>query len=325
MGRGRAAIRRLAAGLAGVVLSGAFLSGCITVSINESSVFAPTPFDLADAERTGERIRDEHAFGDPQIWAQTWDRKAAEGWLPTERPAFTLTRVEHGRMPSGLAWSLLTREGADRPLILRCGGNASTRQQTGFVYAAAALSHGDVILFDYPGSGETGGAASAASFEAAADAVVQLVRRLRGSERTLVLWGHSLGGPVCGELAMRLDGDVDGVILETTARNAREVAKAWSPPVLGLLLRIEVEDSLAAYDVTDALASLDVPALVIGAGKDATLPVPLARSLAKSLERAGVDTTYVEFPKAEHVTVAAQPGLHAALNGFFGALTAAGD
>jgi len=303
--------------LVGAAFAGFLLSGCVTIRIDESSVFAPTPFEAEEAARTGEHIRDERAFGDARIWAKTWDHKASEGWLPKQRPDFVETRVEHGRTPTGLAWSLLTREGADRPLILRCGGNASTRQLAGFVYAVSALPYGDVILFDYPGSGETGGEASAASFEAAAQSVETLVRRLHGADQELVLWGHSLGGPVCGELASRLAGEIDGVILETTARDAREVAKAWSPPVLGMLLRIEVEESLAAYDVADALAPLGVPALVIGAGDDTTLPVPLARSLAKALETAGVDTTYVEFPKAEHVTVAAQPGLDAVLAAFF--------
>jgi pimeloyl-ACP methyl ester carboxylesterase len=303
-----------------VALAALSLSGCATFSIGEADVFAPTAFDADEAGRTGEKIRDEHAFSDAAVWNTTWERKASEGWLTSPPPAFIPTTVTHGRTAGGLAWSRLTREGADRPLILRCGGNASTRQLSGFVYSVAALPYGDVILFDYPGSGETGGVASATSFLAAADAAVGLVKESRAPGQKLVLWGHSLGGPVCAELATRFPGDLDGVVLETTARNAREVAKEWSPPVLDLFLRIEVQESLAAYDVVDALAPLGVPVLVLGAKRDTTLPVKLARSLAKALKEAGVNAEYVEFPEAEHVTMAAQPGLKPVLDAYFGGL-----
>jgi pimeloyl-ACP methyl ester carboxylesterase len=297
------------------VLAVAALGACTNVKVDESTVFAPEPFDAQLAQSTGEKIEGEKAYASEGGWKSVWAARIADGRLTAPAPAYVTTKVEHGKLASGLAWSMISREGAGRPLIVRCGGNASTRQHTGFTYSVTAIGHGDVFLFDYPGSGETGGDVTTPKFLAMIDSVEAEVRA-RAAGRTLILWGHSLGGFVCADLARRLP-ETDGVILETTARNAGEVAKAWTPWYAGPFVHITIAPGLEAYDTANSLKAFKGPVLVLGATKDKTLPVQLARSLDKALKAQGSDVEYVEFPEGGHSSLPGQAGYAKAIDGLF--------
>ncbi len=184
-----------------------------------------------------------------------------------------------------------------------------------FVYGVTALPHGDVLEFDYPGSGETGGAASPEAFEAMRDGLLTLVRE-KAAGRDLVLWGHSLGGFVCSQLAERMP-ETDGVIIETSARNAKEVSKAWTPWFAGPFVKITIAEGIAAYDNAISLKGFKGPVLVLGALHDQTLPVQLARSLGKALTEEGVDAVYLEFKEGGHSSLPGQTGFAPAIDAFF--------
>jgi pimeloyl-ACP methyl ester carboxylesterase len=293
------------------------LAGCTKVVVDESTVFAPVAFDVAKAA-DGEVILGDRGYVSADAWGAAWNAKVGSGALLGAAPPFVATVVEHGRLEGkagGLAWSKLSRPGEGRRLIVRCGGNASTRQKNGFIYSVTALDYGDVLLFDYPGSGETGGEVSTERFEAMQEDLVAFVRETAAG-RQLVLWGHSLGGFVCSSLAQHLP-ETAGVILETTARNAAEVAKAWTPWYAGPFVQIEIAPGLAAYDNADSLKGFKGPVLVLGATLDKTLPVQLARSMNKALEEAGVDVAYIEFKDGAHSNLAGQPGFSDAIADFF--------
>ncbi len=300
-----------------------FASGCVEVVVDETTVFAPVAFDAALAEQAKELVSGEGGFGAADRWSAAWSTRVAQGLLAAPAPEFVSSTIEHGRLEgqTGLAWSMIRREGANRPLVVRCGGNASTRQKTGFVYTVTAIDHADVLLFDYPGSGETGGPVTTARFEQMRNELVSLVRE-KASGRQLILWGHSLGGFVCSSLAELLP-ETDGVILETTARNAAEVARAWTPWYAGPFVRVKIEEGLKAYDNANSLKGFKGPVLVLGATQDRTLPVQLARSMHRSLEALGVDVAYVEFKDGGHSNLPGQPGFSDAISSFFARLTPA--
>jgi len=293
-------------------------AGCVQMTIDESGVFVPVAFDAAMAAESGEPIMGGAAFASEAAWKAAWKERTASGRLTGEAPAFVATRQEHGRLktPEGeIAWTLLSRAGEARPLIVRCGGNASTRQQSGFAYGVTALPHGDVFLFDYPGSGETGGEATPARFAGMGDSLTAFVTE-KAAGRKLVLWGHSLGGFVCSDLGRRLPQS-DAVILEASARNANEVAKAWTPWFAGPFVKINVAESLAGYDNALALKDFRGPVLVLGAGRDKTLPVRLSRDVADALKAQGANVTYVEFPGGGHSNFGAQPEFAGVIAAFF--------
>jgi pimeloyl-ACP methyl ester carboxylesterase len=178
-----------------------------------------------------------------------------------------------------------------------------------------------VLLFDYPGSGETGGEVTTARFEQMRSELVSFVRE-KATGRQLILWGHSLGGFVCSSLAELLP-ETDGVILETTARNAAEVAKAWTPWYAGPFVHIRIKEGLKAYDNANSLRTFKGPVLVLGATQDKTLPVQLARSMNRALEELGVDVEYVEFKNGGHSNLPGQPGFADAISAFFDRLAPA--
>lgn len=299
------------------------LGGCATFEIDEGDVFAPQPFD-ASKQVNGAEILGEDAFTKAINWRYAVEGNGEHAVFSGQKETFVATGVTHGRLSAGqpgsggdqIAWTMLTRGGDQRPLIVRCLGNAGTRQRNGLVYGMTALPYGDVLMFDYPGSGQSGGEASTAQFEAMLQSVLAFARE-KATGRKLVFWGHSLGGFVCGEMAKRAPETV-GVVFETTARNAREVANEWTPWYVDPFVKVKVAPSLAGFDNADAMKGFRGPVLVLGAKKDRTLKVPLARSLAKALKDQGTDVTYVEFPAGTHNTSGAQPGFGEAVGGFFG-------
>jgi pimeloyl-ACP methyl ester carboxylesterase len=204
---------------------------------------------------------------------------------------------------------------ANRPLIVMCGGNAMDRYSAGVSYAQKGLPWGDVMLFDYPGYGDSTGRPTALSLEAAVTAVVGTARTVANGRR-IIYWGHSLGGFVCGKLASKTP-ETAALIYETTARNAKEVVRQWTPSWMRSIVFPKISPSLADYDNARAVGQGRFPVLVLGAALDGTLPVPLARSLAKALEEQGTIVTYHEFPQALHWNVPTQPEFRGVASAFF--------
>lgn len=236
-------------------------------------------------------------------------------FLPVEREARAeltirgetgVVPLRHLRVPLGGEQIAITFVGQDEgPLIVSCFGNASDRIDRGIDYAAKILPHGQALLWDYPGYGDSSGVASVAAVERVADAFVPWVEAQAGG-RPVILWGHSLGGFVCSDLASRATS-VRAVILETTAPSVASVARAWTPR--GLPLRVRFDEALLRYDIADALSRVDAPILIIGAGQDRVLPVELSRELSGLLP----DATYLELPQANHVSAGYDPKAQAAV------------
>ncbi len=256
------------------LLAGLAVGAC-SITIQESTVFQPPEVAAKAAVEESMRID-----GEDQILGE-----------------IRHVLVENGQGRLAVTHIFVPGRPAGAPLILACMGNAADRIRAGAAYANKLLPYGDVMLFDYPGYGDSDGAAVIAQLlEARAPLIAEAERVAQG--RPILLWGHSLGGFVCAQMA-KSSPLVSGVVLETTAVNAVEVAQAWKPWYLPFLT-LKVHENLSGFDTAEALAGGDWPVLVIGAGKDDTLPVRLHRSLAKALREKGLAVTYLEYPTAEH-------------------------
>jgi pimeloyl-ACP methyl ester carboxylesterase len=277
------------------VLACVVLGGC-AYGIDEHYFFIPKPaaqraadpseMRIIDQERiTGPFASDQYLDGRPPILAGrlpatlTHDLKSFGGG----RTAITLAKAANGP--------------ANEPLIVFCGGNAWDRINRGAAYLDKLLPWGEVLLFDYPGYGDSTGLPYASSFDAVFKDMAPWLDGL-GRDRPLVLWGHSIGGLVCSRLASQ-SREVDALVLETTAKSPDRIAKdkTWAIPVVDVQVRGDWKD----FDAPKMLAGFSGPILVVGAGKDRTLPAPLARELAATLEGEGLKVTYREYAKAGHL------------------------
>lgn len=259
------------------ILGAAGLTGCLSVQVPEDNFFYP------ETRLEAERI----TLEDSAPWPGAVERLT----IPTDggpvAAAFIPGQTEGG------------------PLILYCGGNLF-RMRSHLAYAAEKLApFGGAILFDYPGYGDTPGEADMASFRRVGTAVADYARaRADADGRRLITWGHSLGGPVCAEIAAH--SRADAVVLETTTPTARaavnQMVGLWRP-----LVRVQLAEPLETIDIPGALSGYGGRVVVLEAGRDDTLPAALSRTLARDLERNGVAVQRLVFPQAGHLDIAEQP------------------
>lgn len=318
------------------------IAGCVSIKVDETSAFAPPKREFGPATtqseldtRMAERLqRGSNPGGLALDITSDGAKRISFGpkWGPSIIDRAQLAPVFYsnrfigegaGRIASTFYSRAIGQEIASaplRPLVVHCAGNAGDRYNSGLNYATKVLPWADVLVFDYPGYGDTPGPASAATFEAASKTIVEHVTAI-SSNRKLVFWGHSLGGFVCARLAASVPS-ADGLILETTAPNAAAVAKAWTPSYARLVVRTSVAPSLASYDVVADSARLSGPVLVFGATKDSTLPVTLARQISDDLKLRKANVTYQEYPNANHWNVRDQAGFAETVTRFFSAVKA---
>jgi pimeloyl-ACP methyl ester carboxylesterase len=313
------------------------LTGCISVKVDERTAFQPEKRKVTPATSIAElnaRMADRFKGGvdegrwrlDPEpsggmrvTFLEEFVRKYPRQIL---HPPTVITNGFIGEGAGRVAWTYFRfpntgalQPATQRPLVVHCAGNAGDRYNSGPDYAAKALHWADVLVFDYPGYGDTPGPTSAAAFEGMSKGVSDYVTSI-SNDRKLVFWGHSLGGFVCSQLAAQTPTS-NGLILETTAPNAAAVARAWTPNYARLFVSTEVAPSLASYDVVEASSRVKGPILVLGATKDEVLPVSLARQVGDGLKSRGVNVTYQEFPLANHTSVPSQPLFSQTLDAFF--------
>jgi pimeloyl-ACP methyl ester carboxylesterase len=320
-----------------VVAATMIVAGCMSMTIDEGTAFAPPkpPYanpakDAAEMQtRWLEQAESAMAKGDIVIAADP-----AGGTIVRYSPAAKAARPspdfhrQDGFWIAGaqkIAWShyraLDAAPGA--PLIVHCAGNAGDRYNSSEGYARKGLQFGALIAFDYPGYGDSSGKPRSETLEAIAP-VVRAEALAAAKGRPLVFWGHSLGGFICARLAAQTP-EAAGLVLETTARDAASVAKAWTPWYASSIVRVSVAPSLAGYDVAADAVKFGGPVLVIGAAKDKVLPVHLARALHATIAAQSKTATYLELPQARHSDVSAQPDLKVRAAPFFAELSKAGQ
>jgi pimeloyl-ACP methyl ester carboxylesterase len=161
------------------------------------------------------------------------------------------------------------------PTILFCHG-ASANIETSWARAIVWYELGfDVVLFDYRGFGASSGSSfSEDSLYRDAELALAYTLDVRGvSIDDLVMYGHSLGGPVAAELALRKRPAA--LVLESTFTSLREQIRSNTD--------LETPDSFFTdfeLDTAQKLARTgDVPKLVLHGQRDATWPVWNAHEL----------------------------------------------
>ncbi|HEX5005669.1 MAG TPA: alpha/beta hydrolase, partial [Hyphomonadaceae bacterium] len=266
--------------------------------VDESYFFKPVPVAQKATDPSQMRLADEERIADPaklnraliDVFPNLAERlpaKVTHQFVEIAGQRIALTRVK------------AANGGETEPLLVFCAGQSGGRTTRGALYAAKLLTWGEAIVFDYPGYGDSTGEPTLeamTAFEKAFPAWLDA----QAKNRPLILWGHSMGGLICPQIAAG-SREVDALVLETTAPNAADLAetrKPWFAPVT-----LKLKEGLV-YDTPAALAGFKGPVLVLGAGKDTVIPVRLARSLYEQLKANGVDVTYLEYSNTHHQNTA---------------------
>ena len=159
----------------------------------------------------------------------------------------------------------------DRPVILYLhgnGGNLADRANRLRQFAAAGLS---VLMPEYPGYGGNPGAPSETSLRATAVAALQFLRTHSVQDRSVVVYGESLGTGVASWVAA--GRPFRGVVLESPFTSVIALAREqyWFLPVKWL-----VRDP---FDTLGRIGRIEAPLLVAFGERDQIVPPWMGRAV----------------------------------------------
>lgn len=189
-----------------------------------------------------------------------------------------------------------------RPLIVFCGGNSFTENTDGANIVTALIPFGDVVLFDYPGLGESTGKGTKNEYFTALDTMAVRVTALAAQRSgKLVFWGHSLGTGFCAALAAKvktpsitvLAGAFDTV--EDVANNIKNRA-IW----YGALLNPKAGPEVLDFEISARLEGYTGPILLLASDADDVIPIAVSRKLAKRLQQAGHEVHLITLENTGH-------------------------
>jgi pimeloyl-ACP methyl ester carboxylesterase len=212
-------------------------------------------------------------------------------------------------------------------VVLFCGGDAFHRSIEGGEMLEALALGADVILFDYPGYGESTGSPGATAVLDTALAVYDYAAALEESAgKKRVVYGFALGGLVAAQVVRHRR--VDGLVLEATAPNAERWARSQLPWIVRPFVVPRAEPDLASMDSVAALtefpAQFQGPVLLLASKTDVQTPASLSSQMERELRAAGVRAQLLQFPHARHGEIAHAPEFAPVLRRFLDRLQAGG-
>lgn len=213
----------------------------------------------------------------------------------------------HLRTPDGLVlggWLVKAETAGRAPALIYFSGNGEMAED--FPINVAKLRTWSLLLVNYRGYGANPGKPTEQALFA--DALLlydTLLQRRDVDPDRIVAMGRSLGSGVAVDLA--LHRKLRAVVLATPYDSMRSVAQAKFPYLPVSLLLKHPFDSLSKAPV------INVPALLLVAGRDTLIPPPHAERLAAAW--GGPKRVHV-FPDADHDTIYGESQLWVVLRGF---------
>jgi hypothetical protein len=207
--------------------------------------------------------------------------------------AVTSSRLDQGALHAVVPTATLTEQSlsADSDIVLRgmvmrrpdavasvlyFGGNAFHLDQSAKTLASDLSACAvNIVLFDYRGYGRSSGVPTVANMREDALKLFDFANAQFPGQ--VFVHGHSLGSFVAAHVAQQRP--VRGLVLEATANNALDWAKANVPWYVRPFVDIEVSESLQAIDNTKALALFGQPSLVLAGSRDRVTPEQLGRKV----------------------------------------------
>lgn len=219
--------------------------GCTTYRLGEKDFFQPD-----------HRIAD--ALHSP---AQTVDRS----YLNINGKKIHVTRIS---------------ETGNKTTLLYCGGNKFRVSVFGGDIVEALPEKVNLVLFDYPGYGESSGAANFVNFKEAALTVYD--RFVAKTTPETAVYGTSLGGFVAAYVTGARNPDK--LILDATAPSTRRWADSFIPWYADLFVNIDLAPNIADLSSVAYLSEYRGPVLMLVGSKDTQTPPSLMKHMENALQ-----------------------------------------
>ncbi|MDA8015872.1 MAG: alpha/beta hydrolase [Thermoanaerobaculia bacterium] len=180
-------------------------------------------------------------------------------------------------------------DGADMTLVY-CHGNRGSIAERVEVFASLLRLKVNVFAFDYRGYGKSEGSPSEQGVFADARAAVDYAAARRDSGlRSVLLFGHSLGGAIAIDAA--LHRPVGGLVVQSSFTQLADMARHRHPDLpMHWICRNE-------FRSIEKVPRLQMPKLFIHGGSDRTVPHEHGRAL---FEAAAKPKDFLSIAKADH-------------------------
>ncbi len=220
--------------------------------------------------------------------------------------AGTTVTAEDLAAPFGRLHLVRVESDPKKPLIVFCGGRSFREESSGADIAMPLSAFGDMVLYDYPGFGSSGGSGTRAEFAAAEKVLAAKVQKLAaGRQGKVIFWGHSLGGGICASLAAHTPIP-SALVLATTFADYDDFKRNLLGPFAGLI-RLQVPADVIAYNAPALLKNYGGKIFVLALTKDETVAYPIQQRLAERLKAEGRKPIVVTLEGTDHSGVHALP------------------
>jgi pimeloyl-ACP methyl ester carboxylesterase len=223
--------------------------------------------------------------------------------------------VEVGKIPlsfGDISYNYLKSE-RDVPLVVFCGGNGFRLNYGGALLGTSLSQMGDVLMFDYPGMGESGGDGRRIQFNETLTAVNNKALTIAATRKNkqIIYYGHSFGGGVCSLLANK-NPDASALILAATFADYHDVAESIKP-LLSKFARLKIDEDTPEFKIPSLLTEYENPIIVIASKTDDTIKFPVSEKLYYKLLKQGNNVQFISLENAAHSIVPADKELQTKL------------
>ncbi len=195
--------------------------------------------------------------------------------------------------------------------LVYCGGNAFRQGQYApalFNAFAPAIS---IMLFDYPGYGQSTGEATAQEFAIATELLGGHIAKWQQENnfKKIVFWGHSFGGTICARLAGNYPLN-STLVLESTYNSLQSLATSKAG-IFKNIITVNFDADAPDFHIDQSLKNYPHPIALLKSSNDPITPPEESEQLAKLLLKQGKTVSLVNMGAIHHREVLFYPCLAA--------------
>lgn len=180
-------------------------------------------------------------------------------------------KAESGRKING--WLLKSKTEKPKISVFALHGNSGNLKSQYHHFMDLTKYGFQIFLFDYPGFGYSEGKSTRENAVEDSFSVFQFFKNLEEIKNTSkIIYGQSIGGNFSIPVAAKNQDAIEGLVLEGTFTNFKDVAKR-KVPILGNLV---IKDN---YDNRLNLKNFKKPILIVHSKEDKTIPLEMGKQL----------------------------------------------